>query len=238
MPVPNQQAPGRLYGDPRGHRLVFGLPLGPTIPATGAWGIGHESRLPSASFCGPFRVFRGISKAFVLLPDYLQPDLDVVFVGLNPSLRSAQIGHYYAGRGNQFWPFLYRAGFTDRLLEPEEDALCLEYNFGLTDFVKRATRGIGQVKGKEFKRGYEDVIRKIVDSQPGFVCFNGKAGYQQAVGDKRNYGLQRDSFDGIPLFIVPSTSGALPIKREAKFRYFAELKTQVDLWHSRTIGLK
>ena len=41
-----------------------------------------------------------------VVPDYLRVGLNLVFVGFNPSLKSAEIGHYYAGRGNQFWPFV------------------------------------------------------------------------------------------------------------------------------------
>ena len=79
-----------------------------------------------------------------VLPDYLKAGLKLVFVGFNPSLRSAELGHYYAGRGNQFWPFLFEVGLTDRRLTPEEDHRILDYEIGLTDIVKgRATRGVG-----------------------------------------------------------------------------------------------
>ena len=53
------------------------------------------------------------------LPDYLKRGLDVVFVGFNPGERSAHIGHYYAGRGNQFWNFLYESGLVPERLRPE-----------------------------------------------------------------------------------------------------------------------
>ncbi len=49
------------------------------------------------------------------LPDYLQPSLDLVFVGINPGLASAAKGHHYAGPGNHFWPLLRESGFV-----PEE----------------------------------------------------------------------------------------------------------------------
>jgi TDG/mug DNA glycosylase family protein len=50
------------------------------------------------------------------LPDYLRPGLKLVFVGFNPGERSARIGHYYAGRGNQFWNFLYESGLVPEML--------------------------------------------------------------------------------------------------------------------------
>ena len=102
-----------------------------------------------------------------VLRDYLRVGLNLVFVGFNPSLRSAEIGHYYAGRGNQFWPFLYEAGLTDRLLEPREDATILDYNIGLTDIVKgRATRGIGDLTDGDYVSGFELLREKMRRYRP------------------------------------------------------------------------
>jgi len=43
------------------------------------------------------------------LPDLLRDGLDIVFVGINPGLYSAQRGHYFARRTNRFWPALSRS---------------------------------------------------------------------------------------------------------------------------------
>jgi len=61
------------------------------------------------------------------LPDYLRPGLDVVFVGFNPGERSARVGHYYAGRGNQFWNFLFESGLVKERLEYKDDRRTLEF---------------------------------------------------------------------------------------------------------------
>ena len=37
------------------------------------------------------------------LPDYLKPGLDIVFIGINPSMFAAYTGKYYDGPGNHFW---------------------------------------------------------------------------------------------------------------------------------------
>jgi hypothetical protein len=55
------------------------------------------------------------------VPPILAPNLRVLFVGINPSLRSAEVGHHFARPGNRFWPTLHAAGFTPRRLLPEED---------------------------------------------------------------------------------------------------------------------
>ena len=56
-----------------------------------------------------------------VLAPIVGPDLQVLFVGINPSLRSAEVGHNFARPGNRFYPALHAAGFTPRLLAPEED---------------------------------------------------------------------------------------------------------------------
>ena len=163
-----------------------------------------------------------------MLPDYLKPGLDLVFVGFNPSLRSAEIGHYYAGRGNQFWPFLFEAGLVARRLSPEEDLEVLEFGIGLTDMVKRATRGIGELRSLEYHKGLADVEQKLIKISPLTVCFNGKTGYCKAVNRKCVYGLQDEAFCGGRLFLAPSTSGAFPMARVEKLQYYRELKSVVD----------
>lgn len=158
------------------------------------------------------------------LPDLLAAHLDIIFVGLNPSLKSAQLGHYYAGPGNQFWPFLYQAGFTDRQLTPQEDASLLDYGIGLTDVVKRATRGVNDLAKREFTPGLDGLREKLAKYRPRMIAFNGKTGYQSAIGRRIEYGLQSDALEGIPVFVCPSTSGALPMPREEKLDHFKEVR--------------
>jgi TDG/mug DNA glycosylase family protein len=67
------------------------------------------------------------------LPDYLQSGLRLVFVGFNPSMRSAAVGHYYAGLGNLFWPLLYASGLLPEPLMYAEDYRAQPA--GLTDLV-------------------------------------------------------------------------------------------------------
>ena len=168
-----------------------------------------------------------------MLPDYLKPGLDLVFVGFNPSLKSAEIGHYYAGPGNQFWPFLYEAGFVNRLLRPEEDKELLGFGIGVTDMVKRATRGIGELRSSEYSDGLRAVATKLAQYSPGTICFNGKTGYCRALNRTCDYGLQDEEFCGAQLFLAPSTSGALPMHRTEKLQYYIDLKTAVTFGKRR-----
>lgn len=52
------------------------------------------------------------------LPDLIAPGLKVLFIGINPSVYSAAVGHHFARPGNRFWPAIYGGGFTSRLLSP------------------------------------------------------------------------------------------------------------------------
>ena len=70
----------------------------------------------------------------------------MILVGANPGDRSARVGHYYAGRGNQFWPIMYESGVIPEPLGYEDDRRMLEFGIGMTDLVKRPTRGIDEIE--------------------------------------------------------------------------------------------
>lgn len=81
------------------------------------------------------------------------PGLRVLFVGINPSLRSAEVGHHFARPGNRFWPTLHAAGFTSRQLTPYEDALLPSFGIGVTNIVPRATRAASELSTEELRAG-------------------------------------------------------------------------------------
>src|SRR5207244_10764411 len=95
------------------------------------------------------------------LPDYLQAGLRLVFVGFNPSMRSAAVGHYYAGPGNLFWPLLYESGLLPTPLTYAEDARILEFGIGLTDPVKRPTPSSAYLSPGEAHAGVPHVPIKV-----------------------------------------------------------------------------
>src|SRR5262245_65923107 len=111
------------------------------------------------------------------LPDYLQPGLRLVFVGFNPSMRSAAVGHYYAGPGNLFWPLLYESGLLAEPLTYAEDHRILEFGIGLTDLVKRPTRSSAELGPAEARAGVVQLQTKLTTYAPRVICFNGKGEY-------------------------------------------------------------
>ncbi len=158
------------------------------------------------------------------LPDHLRTGLKVVFVGFNPGERSARIGHYYAGRGNQFWNFLYEAGLVQEKLQPEDDHRVLEFGLGLTDVVKRWSRSSGSLRLIDYKKGAPRLVAKLRAMQPRAVAFNGKGAYEKVIGNPAQLGLQRDKLEGAWVFVLPSTSGRNgSLTRAAKLAYFRRL---------------
>jgi double-stranded uracil-DNA glycosylase len=140
------------------------------------------------------------------LPDYLREGLDIVLVGLNPGLYSAQVGHYFAYRHNRFWSALSASGLVPEPMGPEDDAQLLEWGIGLTDVVKRPTRGIHELTPAEFRQGAKALQEKIAYYKPLIVCFIGLTGYRVCCGNKNVLGKRTDRFGGAQVFVIPSTS--------------------------------
>jgi len=163
------------------------------------------------------------------LPDLIEEGLDVLFVGINPGLKSAQVGHYYAGPGNLFWKCLYESGLTPELLRPHDDRRVLEYGIGITDCVKRASRMASEVRAGEFRAAAPDLIAKIERFAPRLVCFNGLMGYRAAIDPEGQLGLQERRLGGALVFVVPSTSAAnAGFTRTERVEWFRRLRELRD----------
>jgi TDG/mug DNA glycosylase family protein len=159
------------------------------------------------------------------LPDYLRSGLDVVFVGINPSLTAARTGHYYARRGNHFWPLLFESGLVTEELVPVQDSRVLEWNIGLTDIVARASSGQSDLSRAELRAGGVALAQKISQFAPRVICFNGKLPYQ-AVVDQRScsYGEQREALGVSRVYVMPSTSArTAAYQRADKLAHFRAL---------------
>jgi mismatch-specific thymine-DNA glycosylase len=150
--------------------------------------------------------------------------MKMVLVGINPSDRSARVGHYYAGRANSFWPILYESGVIPEPLSYDEDRRIIEFGIGMTDLVKRPTRGIEEIERQEFAEGRVLLAQKLEDLHPRVIAFNGKTAYEKFTGRPCKLGLQKDRLYGASVFVLPSTSSqnagaTLSVKK----RYFKKL---------------
>ena len=160
------------------------------------------------------------------LPDYVREGLDIIFVGINPGLYSAEVGHYFARSGNLFWPSLYKSGLVPKRLQPEDDSHLLEYGLGLTDLVKRPSRGATDLSKQELSEGARVICRKLKRFAPQIACFVGLTGFRAVFNEKNaKPGRQQQRIGASRIFVVPSTS-----RRNAHYqprdivRYFKELQ--------------
>lgn len=149
--------------------------------------------------------------------------MKLVIVGCNPGDRSVRVGHYYAGRGNEFWPLLYKSGVLPELLEHRDDKRMIEFGIGLTDLVKRPTRGVEELKREEIAEGRILLSQKLEQFAPQVIAFNGKGTYENFAQRACKLGLQKGRLYGALVFVLPSTSGLNATGRTPKLRYFRQL---------------
>ncbi|WP_414897129.1 mismatch-specific DNA-glycosylase [Rhodovulum sp. YEN HP10] len=140
-----------------------------------------------------------------ILPDYVAPGLRTVFCGMAAGPRSAELGLYYAGHGNRFWPVLFRAGLVPEPLTVGSEARLLALGIGLTDLAKGAWGVDAAVPAVAHD---PDRLARFVETwRPRSLAFNGKRAAQVFLGRKRvGYGAQE--VRGLPVWVLPSTSGA------------------------------
>ncbi|ESK93392.1 hypothetical protein Moror_1803 [Moniliophthora roreri MCA 2997] len=106
--------------------------------------------------------------------DYLEEGLDIVFCGINPGRRSAELGHHFAHSSNHFWKCLHLSGLTNKQVPPTEDHTLPErFYIGLTNMVDRPTAEANELKDSEFIAGIAPLFRKISRYRPRFVAFVG-----------------------------------------------------------------
>ena len=151
---------------------------------------------------------------FSTLPDYLRKGLDIVFVGLNPSLYSVQVGHYFANPRNRFWPALNRSELVGREMSPEQDSSLLEQGIGFTDVVKRPTAQGSGLKAADFRHWAPVLKAKLLEYQPRIACFHGVMAYKaylryaEEIREDPELGLQELTIGESRVFVVPNPSPA------------------------------
>jgi double-stranded uracil-DNA glycosylase len=168
------------------------------------------------------------------LRDRLRSGIRVLFVGINPGIRSAAIGHHFAGYSNRFWKLLYDAGLVPEPIGTEDDSRLPEWRFGITNLVPRATPGIDTLRPDEYREGLAVLRRKVRRWKPPVVAFVGVSLYR-SIFDRRGPvrpGLQADTFEGARVFVLPNPSGRNAnfsyAEMLAAFRALARLKRRMD----------
>ncbi|MGE5474415.1 MAG: mismatch-specific DNA-glycosylase [Ignavibacteriales bacterium] len=164
------------------------------------------------------------------LPDYLENNLKIIFIGYNPGERSASVRHHYAGYGNQFWKLLFESGLTSKLYKADEDSLLLKEGYGLTNIIERSSKSSSDLSSKEMKSGAKVLREKIIKFKPIVACFLGKEIYRQYAGLKSGieipYGLIEKS-NVSPFtrdYVAYNPSGRSFVPYQEKLMVFQDLK--------------
>jgi TDG/mug DNA glycosylase family protein len=172
------------------------------------------------------------------LPDYLAPCLSILFVGINPGLRSSEVGHHYAGHSNRFWKLLFESGLVPYHMTCQDDERLLDYGYGLTNLISKPTSGTQDLVRQDFLEGRVALVRKIEKFQPALVAILGisvarvlfpsvtsHASGKRLAACPIQTGLQPELLAGVRVFVLPNPSG-----RNAHYSYqdmkrlFCELK--------------
>jgi len=153
------------------------------------------------------------------LPDRLAPDLNILFVGINPGLRSAALGHHYAGHSNRFWKLLYDAALVPEPLTYRDDERLLEWGLGLTNLVARPTAGMESLTVEDYARGRSALIETIRRCRPRVVALLGITLYPilfpvESRQKGRKPGLQPVTLYDSRIVLLPNPSG-----RNASYSY-------------------
>lgn len=163
------------------------------------------------------------------VPDIISPGLRVLFCGINPGLYSAAVGHHFARPGNRFWPALYAAGFTPRLLDPAEEQELLGLRLGITNIVNRATAAASELTAEELRRGGRRLLGKVERFRPRFLAVLGIGAYEQAFQRRVEIGRQAEPFGGTTAWILPNPSGLNAHYQPLELaRHFGALRRAVE----------
>jgi TDG/mug DNA glycosylase family protein len=142
------------------------------------------------------------------VPDVVRPGLLVLFCGINHGLYSAAVGHHFARPGNRFFRALHEAGFTPRLLAPEQDGELPRYGLGVTNLVDRPTAGAAELSAAEHRAGAAALAAKVQAARPAWVAFLGIGAYRVAFGRGRaTVGPQPGRLAGARVWVLPNPSG-------------------------------
>jgi len=153
------------------------------------------------------------------LPDFLAPGLNIVSIGINPSLYSVERGFYFARPGNRFWPALNASALVVPPVAPSLEAVELlfhEYRIGFTDLVKRATARAAELSDADYRRGTRLLREKLVRHAPAIAWFHGTSAYRlflvHAAMPRPQIaaGLQPECVGPTRIFVTPNPSGANP----------------------------
>jgi G:T/U-mismatch repair DNA glycosylase/8-oxo-dGTP pyrophosphatase MutT (NUDIX family) len=163
------------------------------------------------------------------VPDVLAANLSIVFCGINPGRVSAAAAAHFANPRNDFWRLLHDAGFTPRLVDPQEQFEVPAFGIGLTNAALRTTKGSGDLRSADFAGSAERLFGIARDYGPRVIAFVGKEAYRGAFRERPELGTQLRTLVDTGLFVLPSSSPAnAAVPYAERLRWFRELKEWLE----------
>ena len=159
----------------------------------------------------------GGMRALPPLRDRIRPGVRVLFVGINPGVRSSLTGHHFAGYSNRFWKLLYEARLVPEPLSWIDDVRLPDWGYGITNLVPRPTPGIDSLERREYEAGRVMLRRKIRRYRPAVVALIGVTVFRAMFPERKDavaLGLQRERIGDSAVFVLPNPSG-----RNANYSY-------------------
>jgi TDG/mug DNA glycosylase family protein len=141
----------------------------------------------------------------------------VLFVGINPGIRSSLTGHHFAGFSNRFWKLLYDSRLVPEPITYADDDRLPDWGYGITNIVPRPTPGIDTLDREEYVAGRTRLRAKVRRFEPQVVAMVGVTVYRAMFPERKGAvspGLQDERLGGSAVFVLPNPSG-----RNANFSY-------------------
>ena len=151
------------------------------------------------------------------LRDRIRPGVRVLFVGINPGVRSALTGHHFAGFSNRFWKLLHESTLVPEPMTFQDDDRLPDWGYGITNIVARATPGIGTLNREEYVAGRTKLRAKVRRFRPAVVALVGVTVFRAMFPERKDVvtlGLQPERLGESAVFVLPNPSG-----RNANFSY-------------------
>lgn len=134
----------------------------------------------------------------------------MLFVGINPGVRSALTGHHFAGFSNRFWKLLYDSRLVPDPVTYLDDERLPEWGYGITNVVPRPTPGIDRLTGDEYVAGAARLRRKIRRYRPPVVALVGVTVFRALFPNRKDavtLGMQKERIGDSAVFVLPNPSG-------------------------------
>ena len=90
--------------------------------------------------------------------------------GINPGVRSAAIGHHFAGYSNRFWKLLCDASLVPEPIGTEDDYRLPEWGSASPTSSRVPTPGIDTLRFEEYEAGLRVLRRKVRRWKPKIVA--------------------------------------------------------------------